>query len=139
MFDQLFHSVSCPLFSCFTVPSILSPAPLSFPGTTPVYFAAQEGRLEALRFLHTKGKCDLNIPSEDGLKPIHAACQCGHTNIVKVAKGILPYLAELYCHPLHSTASKYGLFFMLQMKVPTACVNYFLLALCIIGTFYSAL
>ena len=54
------------------------------PGTTPLYFACQEGRVEALKFLHVKGKCDLTTPSNNGLKPIHAACQCGHTNIVKV-------------------------------------------------------
>ena len=54
-------------------------------GTTPVYFAAQEGRLEALKFLATKLKCDLTTPSNDGLKPIHAAAQCGHTHIVKVS------------------------------------------------------
>ena len=41
--------------------------------------------MEALKFLHTKGKCDLTTPSNDGLKPIHAASQCGHTNVVKVS------------------------------------------------------
>ena len=55
-------------------------------GTTPAYFAAQEGRVEALKFLHFKAKCDLKIPSNDGLKPIHAASQGGHTGIVKVRK-----------------------------------------------------
>ena len=53
-------------------------------GTTPLYFAAQEGRLEALKFLAEKCKCNLSTPSEDGLKPIHAAAQCGHSHIVKV-------------------------------------------------------
>ena len=52
--------------------------------TTPAYFAAQEGRLEAFKFLATKAKCDITTPSSDGLKPIHAAVQCGHTHIVKV-------------------------------------------------------
>ena len=53
-------------------------------GTTPLYFAAQEGRLTAVQYLHEKGKCDLFTPSSDGRRPIHAACQCGHTHIVKV-------------------------------------------------------
>ena len=53
-------------------------------GTTPIYFAAQEGRLQAIRYLHDIANCDLTIPSEDGLKPIHAASQAGHTSIVKV-------------------------------------------------------
>ncbi len=53
-------------------------------GTTPVYFAAQEGRLQALQYLHDSANCDLMKASEDGLKPIHAACQTGHTSIVKV-------------------------------------------------------
>lgn len=61
-------------------------------GTTPVYFAAQEGRLEALRFLHDNAKCDLNVPSGDQidhLKPIHAAAQAGHTHVVKVTSLML--------------------------------------------------
>lgn len=57
----------------------------SYKGTTPVYFAAQEGRLDAIKFLYTKLRCDLATPSNDGLKPIHAASQCGHTHIVKVS------------------------------------------------------
>ena len=60
------------------------PSLLHTTGTTPLYFAAQEGRLGALKFLHEKGKCDLSYPSSDGRKPIHAACQCGHTHVVKV-------------------------------------------------------
>ncbi len=61
-------------------------------GTTPAYFAAQEGRLEALKFLATKLKCDMNTASNDGLKPIHAASQCGHTHIVKVVQILLHQL-----------------------------------------------
>ena len=53
-------------------------------GTTPVYFAAQEGRLQALQYLYDTANCDMMKASEDGLKPIHAACQTGHTSIVKV-------------------------------------------------------
>ena len=56
----------------------------TYAGTTPLYYAAQEGRLAAVKFLHEKGKCDLSSPSNDGRKPIHAACQCGHTHVVKV-------------------------------------------------------
>ena len=53
-------------------------------GTTPLYFAAQEGRLPVVKYLYEKGKCDLSARSNDGRKPIHAACQCGHTHIIKV-------------------------------------------------------
>lgn len=53
-------------------------------GTTPTYFAAQEGQLEALRFLHEGARCDISTPAGDNLKPIHAAAQAGHTSIVKV-------------------------------------------------------
>lgn len=49
-----------------------------------MYYAAQEGRLEVLKFMSEKCKFDLNKGCNDGLKPIHAASQCGHTNIVKV-------------------------------------------------------
>ena len=41
-----------------------------------------------LKYLHEKGKCDLSSPSNDGRKPIHAACQCGHTDVVKVCDDI---------------------------------------------------
>lgn len=53
-------------------------------GASPAYYAAQEGRLEVLEFLCEKCKCDMSVPCNDGLKPIHAASQCGHTKIVKV-------------------------------------------------------
>ena len=60
---------------------------LAIKGTTPAYFAAQEGKLEVLQYLHETAKCDLSISSgeaADNLKPIHAAAQGGHTNIIKV-------------------------------------------------------
>ena len=41
-------------------------------GTTPVYHAAQQGQLEALKFLVEKCKCKLTVGSDDGAKPIHA-------------------------------------------------------------------
>ena len=47
-----------------------------------------EGRLAAVQYLHEKGKCDISTPSNDGRKPIHAACQCGHTHVVKVCNDI---------------------------------------------------
>lgn len=53
-------------------------------GTTPAYHAAQQGQLEALKFLIGKCKCKLTVASEDGAKPIHAAAQCGKTTIVQV-------------------------------------------------------
>ena len=53
-------------------------------GAPPIYYAAQEGRLEVLKFMSEKCNFDLSKGCSDGMKPIHAASQCGHTNIVKV-------------------------------------------------------
>ena len=49
-----------------------------------MYHAAQQGQLEALKFLVEKCKCKLTVASDDGAKPIHAAAQCGHTHIIQV-------------------------------------------------------
>ena len=54
-----------------------------------MYHAAQQGQLEALKFLCEKCKCKLTVASDDGAKPIHAAAQCGHTNIIQVNKAIV--------------------------------------------------
>ena len=59
-------------------------------GTTPLYFAAQAGRLEALKYIHKVTNSDLS-ESDMGLKPIHAACQLGHTHIVKVIRSQIIY------------------------------------------------
>ena len=53
-------------------------------GTAPVYFAAQEGRLDALKFLHTKAKCSMGAKNADGWSPIHAASQGGHADVIEV-------------------------------------------------------
>lgn len=77
----------------------------SFAGTTPLYFAAQEGRLAAIGFLHEKLKCDISARSNDGRKPIHAACQCGHTHIVKVfifSSKLYSFCKHSFLVPLHT-------------------------------------
>ena len=53
--------------------------------TTPIFFAAQEGHLTALQYLHQKGKCDMGTRSFDGMSPMHAACQNGHLEIIQVS------------------------------------------------------
>lgn len=58
--------------------------PCYSPGASPAYYAAQEGRLEVLEYLCEKCRCDVSTACNDGLKPIHAASQCGHTNIIRV-------------------------------------------------------
>lgn len=61
-----------------------TPKEFFFIGTTPAYHAAQQGQLEALKYLCEKCKCKLTVASEDGAKSIHAAAQCGNTAVVQV-------------------------------------------------------
>lgn len=53
-------------------------------GTSPVYFAAQEGRLECLRYLIREAKADPLAKAGDGMTAVHAATQGGHFDTVKV-------------------------------------------------------
>jgi len=46
-------------------------------GTTPVYFASQEGRLDCLQFLVTQANANPRLRANDGMAPIHAAAQMG--------------------------------------------------------------
>ena len=66
-------------------------------GATPIHYAAQEGHLEAVTFLHSKGKCSLETRVDDGMKPIHAAAQSGHTSIVQVCEDVC-VCVQTYCH-----------------------------------------
>lgn len=72
-------------------------------GTAPVYFAAQEGRLDALRFLHTKAKCNMNATNADGWSPIHAASQGGHADVIEVRIMRLTYIRQCYIRKPGST------------------------------------
>lgn len=74
---------ACDLYTCLAL------------GTAPVYFAAQEGRLDALRFLHTKAKCSLSTKNADGWSPIHAASQGGHAEVIEVRIRIQMYYMNL--------------------------------------------
>ena len=70
-------------------------------GATPIHYAAQEGHLEAVTFLHSKGKCSLETRVDDGMKPIHAAAQSGHTSIVQVCEDVCVCVCvcvQTYCH-----------------------------------------
>ena len=53
-------------------------------GTTPVYFAAQEGQVETLKYLIVECDVDGRTVSNDGMQPIHAATQNGRLHAVKV-------------------------------------------------------
>ena len=52
-------------------------------GTTPVYYAAQEGRLNILEHLVGVLGCSPGGRAKDGMMPLHAAAQNGHTRVVK--------------------------------------------------------
>ena len=54
-------------------------------GTTPAYFAAQEGRLECFQHLVDQGKADPVASCNDGMTPAHCAAQGGHLNIIQVS------------------------------------------------------
>ena len=53
-------------------------------GTTAVYFAAQEGRLECLQYLVREAGADPLAKARDGMTAIHAATQGGHLDTVRV-------------------------------------------------------
>eukprot|EP00117_Sycon_ciliatum_P017810 scpid11783/ scgid16660/ Espin; Autosomal recessive deafness type 36 protein; Ectoplasmic specialization protein len=54
-----------------------------FNGATPIYFAAQEGRLVALQYLVTECTGDPMIRANDGMTAVHAATQLGHLETVR--------------------------------------------------------
>eukprot|EP00117_Sycon_ciliatum_P043707 scpid11649/ scgid31614/ Espin; Autosomal recessive deafness type 36 protein; Ectoplasmic specialization protein len=49
---------------------------------TPVYFAAQDGQLEAIKYLVTECGADPKGRTSDGMQPLHAATQNGHEEVV---------------------------------------------------------
>jgi ankyrin repeat protein len=51
-------------------------------GATPVYAAAGEGHVEAIRALHEFG-ADVNTPDEEGCTPVYVAAECGHIEVVR--------------------------------------------------------
>ena len=55
-------------------------------GCTPAFYAAQEGQIEALSFLHETANCDIGdvVTVSKGLKLIHIATSCGHIKIIEV-------------------------------------------------------
>ncbi|XP_065199242.1 uncharacterized protein LOC135830945 isoform X2 [Sycon ciliatum] len=54
-----------------------------FNGATPIYFAAQEGRLVALQYLVTECTGDPMIRANDGMTAVHAATQLYHLETVR--------------------------------------------------------
>ena len=64
-----------------------------------MYFAAQEGRLDALKYLHTKAKCSLSARNADGWSAIHASAQGGHAEIIEVRDYELEFTIHQYYVP----------------------------------------
>lgn len=101
-------------------------------GATPVYFAAQEGRLghselyalasdssqlypymyhslECLQWLYKEGSGDLFLTAEDGMGPIHAAAQAGQLSclvwMIQVARISPSHKARDGATPAHFAAA----------------------------------
>ena len=53
-------------------------------GTTPLFYAAQSGNLDAVVYLHLKAKASLTDTTSEGWAPVHVAAQAGHINILDV-------------------------------------------------------
>lgn len=64
--------------------------------------------MEALNYLIDVANCDLTMPNNDGLKPIHAAAQAGHTSIVKVIKLIIINVLRNNLYLYSSSLKKLG-------------------------------
>ena len=54
-------------------------------GCTPVYFSAQEGYLDCVKFMVEESKADPTIASADGMTALHAAAQGGSTEVLSNA------------------------------------------------------
>ena len=50
-------------------------------GCTPVYFAAQEGFYDCVKYLVEETKADPTVASSDGMTALHAAAQGGHVEV----------------------------------------------------------
>jgi len=76
----------------------------------PVYFAAQEGHLDTVKYLVEVVKSDPTLASNDGMTPLHAAAQTGRLNLTHwlVRSANCP----MDCHtsdgatPIHFAAAK---------------------------------
>ena len=75
---------------------------------TPLHAAAQEGHLEVVTFLLSKGVC-FNSEAKDGSTPLHLAAQGGHTSVVACllrCEGIMMREDSFGRQPLHLAAWK---------------------------------
>jgi hypothetical protein len=63
-------------------------------GATPVYYAAQQGKLNVLKFLITDAKANCKIRANDGMTAAHAATQCGHLDCLKFLVITMIFLVE---------------------------------------------
>lgn len=51
-------------------------------GSTPLYFACEQGRNKDIVKMLLDRRADINIQSDDGSTPLHIACEKGHKDIV---------------------------------------------------------
>ncbi|KAM1040494.1 hypothetical protein TB2_029335 [Malus domestica] len=56
-------------------------------GWTALHKACFKGKIEVIRTLLEKG-VDVNVKDEDGYIALHCAAESGHTNVIKIKKGV---------------------------------------------------
>jgi len=59
------------------------PDPRDANGTTPLYFAAQEGHLDCVKWLTLHARADILCKADDGMCSAHAAAQAGKVNVLR--------------------------------------------------------
>ena len=61
-----------------------SPPPQT--GVTPLFLAAQRGRVELVRLLMSDPRLDVNESEENGFTPLYIAANEGHLEVVRVRR-----------------------------------------------------
>ena len=68
-------------------------------GATPVFYAAQEGHLESLRFMLNSARGDLRLATDEGLTALMIASLKGHVEVVRCLTSLCKEHDIMYqCH-----------------------------------------